>query len=86
MTKLFKITVSFGSVNSLISMPGAMSHASIPAEVTIGLDRVVFYCVVLYFIALYCAVLDSIGLDWIGLIYCIALLINWMCRIFLFDA
>ncbi|CAN0130313.1 unnamed protein product [Discosporangium mesarthrocarpum] len=32
-TKLFKITVSFGSVNSLISMPGAMSHASIPAEV-----------------------------------------------------
>ena len=33
MTKLFKITVSFGSVNSLISLPGAMSHASIPAEV-----------------------------------------------------
>ncbi|CAM9961532.1 unnamed protein product [Pylaiella littoralis] len=32
-TKLFKITVSFGSVNSLISMPAAMSHASIPAEV-----------------------------------------------------
>ncbi len=32
-TKLFKITVSFGSVNSLISLPGAMSHASIPAEV-----------------------------------------------------
>jgi cysteine-S-conjugate beta-lyase len=25
--------VSFGSVNSLISLPGAMSHASIPAEV-----------------------------------------------------
>lgn len=32
-TKLFKITVSFGSVNSLISLPGNMSHASIPAEV-----------------------------------------------------
>lgn len=32
-TRLFKITVSFGSVNSLISLPGAMSHASIPAEV-----------------------------------------------------
>lgn len=32
-TKLFKITVSFGSVNSLISLPGAMSHASIPHEV-----------------------------------------------------
>lgn len=32
-TKLFKITVSFGSVNSLISLPGNMSHASIPADV-----------------------------------------------------
>ena len=32
-TKLFKITVSFGSVTSLISLPGKMSHASIPAEV-----------------------------------------------------
>jgi cystathionine beta-lyase len=32
-TKLFKITVSFGSVNSLISMPGRMSHASIPDDV-----------------------------------------------------
>ena len=32
-TKLFKITVSFGSVSSLISLPGNMSHASIPAEV-----------------------------------------------------
>jgi cystathionine beta-lyase len=32
-TKLFKITVSFGSVNSLISLPCNMSHASIPAEV-----------------------------------------------------
>jgi cystathionine beta-lyase len=30
---IFKITVSFGSVNSLISLPGHMSHASIPAEV-----------------------------------------------------
>jgi cystathionine beta-lyase len=32
-TKLFKITVSFGSVTSLISLPGLMSHASIPADV-----------------------------------------------------
>jgi cystathionine beta-lyase len=32
-TKLFKITVSFGSVTSLISLPGKMSHASIPSEV-----------------------------------------------------
>ena len=32
-TKLFKITVSFGSTNSLISLPCFMSHASIPAEV-----------------------------------------------------
>ncbi|XRB19274.1 cysteine-S-conjugate beta-lyase [Pseudoscourfieldia marina] len=32
-SKLFKITVSFGSVSSLISMPCFMSHASIPAEV-----------------------------------------------------
>eukprot|EP01039_Chlorochromonas_danica_P001892 gene1892-2070_t len=32
-TKLFKITVSFGSVSSLISIPGKMSHASIPEEV-----------------------------------------------------
>lgn len=31
--KLFKITVSFGSVSSLISLPGNMSHASIPPEV-----------------------------------------------------
>lgn len=30
---LFKITVSFGSVNSLVSLPGDMSHASIPVEV-----------------------------------------------------
>lgn len=32
-TKLFKITVSFGSTSSLISVPGQMSHASIPPEV-----------------------------------------------------
>ena len=31
--KLFHITVSFGSINSSISLPGCMSHASIPAEV-----------------------------------------------------
>ena len=32
-TELFKITVSFGSVTSLISLPCYMSHAAIPAEV-----------------------------------------------------
>jgi len=32
-TELFKITVSFGSVTSLISLPCFMSHASIPAEI-----------------------------------------------------
>ncbi|KAK7247777.1 cystathionine gamma-synthase [Aureococcus anophagefferens] len=32
-TQLFNITVSFGSVHSLISCPCDMSHASIPAEV-----------------------------------------------------
>lgn len=32
-TKLFKVTVSFGNVISLISLPCFMSHASIPAEV-----------------------------------------------------
>jgi len=32
-TKLFRISVSFGSVNSSISLPGCMSHASIPLEV-----------------------------------------------------
>ena len=32
-TKLFKVTVSFGSTNSLVSLPCFMSHASIPAEV-----------------------------------------------------
>lgn len=31
--QLYKITVSFGNVRSLISMPCFMSHASIPAEV-----------------------------------------------------
>eukprot|EP00127_Corallochytrium_limacisporum_P003955 Clim_evm4s156 gene=Clim_evmTU4s156 len=31
--RLFSISVSFGCVNSLISMPCRMSHASIPAEV-----------------------------------------------------
>ena len=31
--KLFKVTVSFGNVVSLISLPCYMSHASIPAEV-----------------------------------------------------
>lgn len=31
-TKLFKISVSFGSVNSLISLPCKMSHASIDAK------------------------------------------------------
>ena len=31
--QLFRISVSFGSVNSSISLPGCMSHASIPAEV-----------------------------------------------------
>jgi len=31
--KLFTISVSFGCVNSLISMPCRMSHASIPADV-----------------------------------------------------
>jgi cystathionine beta-lyase len=32
-TRLFGVTVSFGSVNSSISMPAHMSHASIPVEV-----------------------------------------------------
>ena len=31
--KLFKVTVSFGSTTSLLSLPCFMSHASIPAEV-----------------------------------------------------
>ncbi|KAF8982487.1 cystathionine beta-lyase [Haplosporangium bisporale] len=33
LTRLWGISVSFGCVNSLISMPCRMSHASIPAEV-----------------------------------------------------
>jgi cystathionine beta-lyase len=37
-TKLFSITVSFGSVHSLISCPCDMSHASIPAEVRASRD------------------------------------------------
>lgn len=32
-TKIFGITVSFGGINSSISLPGCMSHASIPPEV-----------------------------------------------------
>lgn len=32
-TQMFKICVSFGSINSTISLPGAMSHASVPPEV-----------------------------------------------------
>lgn len=32
-TEMFRITVSFGSVNSSISLPGTMSHASVPPEV-----------------------------------------------------
>jgi cystathionine beta-lyase len=31
--ELFRITVSFGSVNSSISLPGCMSHASVPSAV-----------------------------------------------------
>ena len=31
-SELFRISVSFGSVNSTISIPGRMSHASVPAE------------------------------------------------------
>jgi len=37
-TKLFKITVSFGSVSSVISIPGHMSHASIPEQVRAARD------------------------------------------------
>lgn len=32
-TRMFSICVSFGSVNSTISLPGCMSHASVPPEV-----------------------------------------------------
>ena len=35
-TKLFNITVSFGSVSSLMTLPCYMSHASIPAEVRVA--------------------------------------------------
>ena len=38
-TKLFAVTVSFGSVISLISLPCFMSHASIPAEVCCSLSN-----------------------------------------------
>ena len=31
--EFFHITVSFGSVSSSISLPGSMSHASVPPEV-----------------------------------------------------
>ena len=31
-TRIFAITVSFGSINSTISLPGKMSHASLPPE------------------------------------------------------
>jgi cystathionine beta-lyase len=30
---MFSICVSFGSINSTISLPGCMSHASVPPEV-----------------------------------------------------
>ena len=43
--KILKITVSFGSVNSLVEMPTAMSHASIPAELcTLPKDLVRMSC------------------------------------------
>lgn len=32
-TRLFRVTVSFGGVVSLITLPCYMSHASIPADV-----------------------------------------------------
>jgi len=32
-TRMFSICVSFGSINSTISLPGCMSHASVPREV-----------------------------------------------------
>jgi cysteine-S-conjugate beta-lyase len=37
-TNLFRITVSFGCVNSSISLPGNMSHASVPPEVAAQRD------------------------------------------------
>ncbi len=33
-TRMFRICVSFGSINSTISLPGCMSHASVPPEVS----------------------------------------------------
>jgi cystathionine beta-lyase/cystathionine gamma-synthase len=46
-TGVFKITVSFGSVNSFISLPGDMSHASIPSEVLmmIYIEEYIILCV-----------------------------------------
>jgi len=35
-TSLFKVTVSFGATNSLVSLPCFMSHASIPREVRLA--------------------------------------------------
>ena len=32
-TRMFSICVSFGSINSTVSLPGCMSHASVPPEV-----------------------------------------------------
>ena len=37
-TNLFRITVSFGCLNSSISLPGNMSHASVPPEVAAQRD------------------------------------------------
>ncbi len=31
-TRIFNITVSFGSINSSLSLPSRMSHASVPEE------------------------------------------------------
>ena len=35
-TELFRIAVSFGSVNSTISIPVKMSHASVPADARVA--------------------------------------------------
>jgi cystathionine beta-lyase len=37
-TRMFSICVSFGSINSTISLPGSMSHASVPPEVGVLRD------------------------------------------------
>jgi len=37
-TRMFNICVSFGSINSTISLPGSMSHASVPPEVGVLRD------------------------------------------------